>query len=124
MFCHHCGRRASKGSPGRTRDPFYCTGCDRTPGRCSCKPREDERQAIKVTGEKFRAQLEGGPMDGWVYDLPLAKDGTGHPVPYQRIGLEDKGEYLLTRSVYRWIGDPSCPERHVDGHCPRCGPVA
>lgn len=58
-----CGRRAVKGSAGGPTDPFYCMGCDRTPGRCRCAPRPDElpEQTLDHVGALAQALTECAP---------------------------------------------------------------
>lgn len=57
MHCRTCGRKAVKGASGGLRDPFYCTGCDRTPGRCRCAS-----QAEHVRAEIERLERENASL--------------------------------------------------------------
>lgn len=81
MFCRTCGRSMSKGSGGRVRDPFYCSGCDRTAGRCRCRPAETEDKPVTAGGRGlataaywyFLMTTQGGP-DGSDLDAAVADD--------------------------------------------------
>jgi len=49
-------------------------------------------------GDQYRAELVGGPKDGWRYDLPTARYDPGYdPKPYLAIGIgrDDEGMYHL-----------------------------
>lgn len=48
-------------------------------------------------GDKYRAELVGGPRDGWRYDLPASHPlPAKEPTPYLAIGVDDAdGMYHL-----------------------------
>lgn len=97
MFCRTCGRRAVKGGAAGTRlDPFYCTGCSMTPGRCRCDPRPDaslpagelarevDRHWLNAPSRSARGEIEATCTCGewrWVAAGPPPRIGD-HFLPF------------------------------------------